>query len=467
MTNPRISFCTGLAFLLVVLGLLVLSGRQGLAATAERPSNDLTIESVIWGKGNRTMDVTAQVVEMLRSHAAPFVIDYRSFNTDPAPGVSKQLVVIYKFHDVTHTLRMNGGQQLSYTRLIDDAIGNQTSGGTGPQILTPEQMAGVVLIEGDKGVATGFIAKVQGESCVVTNLHVLGDNEKLTVKTLDGKELIVQGIVGAIGADIALLKILNLSEMPAPLVASDDVLHTTKIGGRVVVVGNRLGGGVATQTVGQINGIGPARIELDAPFQHGNSGSPIFDVITMQVLGVAAYVSNVTVNVQANGGKSTAELKRETRWFGYRLDTVMKWESIDWARWHSQTQQVNEFQKNSMSLLAAVKGQFAAAKDSNPHLRAIIETYDAALGRIAKANSSTNTPTTVDLNQLRDMISSLRRYADADVSEFVNAEYYDYFRNGVYWESNVPQQAKFRQELVKTLQNIESDVQSFQARLRP
>src|SRR5690606_23652978 len=52
----------------------------------------------------------------------------------------------------------------------------------GAQALSYEQMAGIVLIEGDKGTGTGFMTKIRGIDFVVTNLHVLGRNKKFTLK---------------------------------------------------------------------------------------------------------------------------------------------------------------------------------------------------------------------------------------------------------------------------------------------
>jgi hypothetical protein len=83
-----------------------------------------------------------------------------------------------------------------------------------------------------------------------------------------------------------------------------DVLQSAKIGDEIAVVGNRQGAGVATQVSGQLDGIGPNRIEVDAQFEAGDSGSPIFDVTTQQVIGVATYRQTMAVRCfrQSNRG---------------------------------------------------------------------------------------------------------------------------------------------------------------------
>ena len=462
MPNRRPLF-SGLVLLLCAVALGLATGRPGFAAAA--PANEVTVVSAVFGAGKRTADVTARMTELVHPRSGKVVVDAKTLGADPAPGTGKELVVTYTYHGATCTLTIKAGGAFTYQTFVTNAASSAAAAAAAPaaveaQILSADEMAGVVLIEGDKGVATGFLAQVRGSLQVVTNLHVIGDNDKITVRTLGGKVVATQGIVGAIGADIALLKVANPAGMPPPLVMAGDVLHAAKIGGKVVVVGNRLGGGVATQVTGQVKGIGPARVELDAPFQHGNSGSPILDATTKQVLGVAAYVSSMNAQFQGNGRRNGGGFQRETRWFGYRLDTVTQWENIDWPTWKAQTRKVNDFLETSQALFAAATGQFSAAKDADEHLRTVLAPYSAALDRIEKPGvRGPEKPAAADLAQIREMFHALGAYAAEGTREFAAATYYDYFRNGVYWESNVAQQADFRAELIKAFKNEESDAQ--------
>jgi len=139
---------------------------------------------------------------------------------------------------------------------------------------------------------------MNGNLYVVTNLHVLGNNTKFTIKTLAGNNVRVdvKSLKAAVGADIALLGIAEGQDELTPLISSSNVLETTKIGNKIVVIGNRLGGGVATQTIGNIRGIGPSQIEVDAKFQSGNSGSPIYDIESKQIVGVASYTQTISAD---------------------------------------------------------------------------------------------------------------------------------------------------------------------------
>ena len=253
------------------------------------------------------------------------------------------------------------------------------------QALTYDQMSGIVLVDGDGGTATGFMTKIRDVDFVVTNLHVLIGNKKLTLKTLRGEELPIQGIFGAIGGDIAIIRI---AKGEGNLRLASDVFQSSKIGDKVVVVGNRRGGGVATQTGGSIKGIGPRLVEVDADFQSGNSGSPIVNLGTNEVIGVATYSETREVEVENTPDRSPRIRGQppapevEKRWFGYRIDSVSKWEAIDLPRWHAQSERINKFRETSEALVAVIRFDFNRARQ-HPRLTSIIDNLKAVIGRRA------------------------------------------------------------------------------------
>ena len=93
------------------------------------------------------------------------------------------------------------------------------------------------------------------------------------------------------------------------------------IGDEVVVVGNSEGAGVIREIPGRVIGIGPDRIEVDAQFVSGNSGSPILLKSTGRVIGIATFMQIPRGGAGTNSPLSLNEVRR----FGYRLDTVAKW----------------------------------------------------------------------------------------------------------------------------------------------
>jgi S1-C subfamily serine protease len=329
------------------------------------------------------------------------------------------------------------------------------------QALSYEQMSGIVLIDGDGGTATGFMTKIRDVDFVVTNLHVLVGNKKISLKTLRGEEIPYQGIFGAVGGDIAIIRI---AKGEGVLKLATDVFQSSKIGDKVVVVGNRRGGGVATQTNGNIKGIGPKLIEVDANFQPGNSGSPIVNLGTNEVVGVATYSETRRVEVEENGrasgsnNNSNAAPEVEKRWFGYRLDSVSKWEAIDLAKWNAQGERIDKFRETSEALLAIIKFDFKNARQ-HPRLTTILDGFEA---RYRAAGQSSITAAT----EVKDLFRVVRSISDDGVKDLTSGDYYDYYRTCQYWENSITAQLEFRNRIIEVLKKYEANSNLYLSRMR-
>lgn len=93
----------------------------------------------------------------------------------------------------------------------------------------------------------------------------------------------------------------------------------------VTVMGNSDGAGVATQISGQVLGVGPELVEVDAKFVQGNSGSPILNGAG-RVIGVASFATrDEDVNNWVKNGTRFNTVRR----FGYRLNHV-QWKEMTW-----------------------------------------------------------------------------------------------------------------------------------------
>ncbi len=330
------------------------------------------------------------------------------------------------------------------------------------QALSMEQMEGIVLIEGDASTATGFMTKMRGVDFVVTNQHVLGENKKITLKNLHGEVVPVQAIFAAVGSDIAILRV---PAAQGALKVADDVLKSVKIGDKIVVVGNRLGGGVATQTSGQVLGVGPTRIEVNANFEPGNSGSPIFSTTTQEVVGVATYAETRKVAVEETAAPSrygeagqAPVTKLEKRWFGYRLDSVTKWEAIDLAKWHAQGERVEKFRDFSEALVAVIRSNFKKAA-VNERLGPVIADF-----QMRAAQKGTNRMGVA--GDVKSLFNNIRGMAETGLRDFEAAEYYDYYRTCLYWEESVPMQADYRKAIIEVLKKYESNSDAYVSRMR-
>jgi hypothetical protein len=178
-------------------------------------------------------------------------------------------------------------------------------------------MQAMVIVEDDEGRGSGFIVKMDGKPFLVTNSHVVRGNRNVKFKDLRNAEIATGPLAIADQVDAVRA---TVSHAGAAL-EIEPQLDKVNIGDEIIVAGNSEGAGVVREIPGKVVGIGPDRIEVDAPFVPGNSGSPILLKSTGKVIGVATYMR---IPRERKGGKSPFSLN-EVRRFGYRIDTVAQW----------------------------------------------------------------------------------------------------------------------------------------------
>ena len=131
-----------------------------------------------------------------------------------------------------------------------------------------------------RSLGSGVIIDRRGY--ILTNGHVVGDSEDLSVKLWDGQILPARFIQKDEGADVALIKINGRDLQELPLGNSDDL----KVGHWVLAIGSPFG---LTQTVsaGIVSAVGRSGlgllpyenfIQTDASINQGNSGGPLVDL---------------------------------------------------------------------------------------------------------------------------------------------------------------------------------------------
>jgi serine protease Do len=131
-----------------------------------------------------------------------------------------------------------------------------------------------------QAVGTGFIIDEKG--WIVTNYHVAGKADEISVTLADGRKLPAKLMGGDEKTDIALLKVE--SNKPLPYVSFGDA-SKVRVGQPVMAVGNPFGlGGTVTTGIVSARGrdiqSGPFDdyIQTDAAINRGNSGGPLFDM---------------------------------------------------------------------------------------------------------------------------------------------------------------------------------------------
>jgi len=142
-----------------------------------------------------------------------------------------------------------------------------------------------------RGTGSGFIIDAEGH--IVTNAHVVGEAETITVVMQDGTEKQAELIGVDPKTDLAVIKVEG--EEPFPFVEFEDS-GEVRVGDKVLAVGNPfgLGGTVTAGIVSATNrelGAGPYDdfLQIDASINRGNSGGPTFN-LDGEVVGVNTVI---------------------------------------------------------------------------------------------------------------------------------------------------------------------------------
>ncbi len=131
------------------------------------------------------------------------------------------------------------------------------------------------------GLGSGFIISQDGY--ILTNNHVVGDADKITVRLNDGREFKAKTIGTDPNSDVALIKIDGSKNLPVLPLGDSDALE---VGEWVMAIGNPFGLS-HTLTVGVVSAKGRNSvgindyedfIQTDAAINPGNSGGPLINM---------------------------------------------------------------------------------------------------------------------------------------------------------------------------------------------
>jgi len=131
------------------------------------------------------------------------------------------------------------------------------------------------------GQGSGFIISKDGY--ILTNTHVVGDVDKITVRLADGREFSAKRIGADPKTEVALIKIEAKGDLPVLAIGNPETLKT---GEWVIAIGNPFGL-KETLTVGVVSAKGRSNIgitdyedfiQTDAAINPGNSGGPLLNI---------------------------------------------------------------------------------------------------------------------------------------------------------------------------------------------
>lgn len=184
---------------------------------------------------------------------------------------------------ITTTSQLTPDQQLNDPfGLFGNDFLRQFFGGQMPQQLqTPRKYV-------EEGQGSGFIISKDGY--ILTNNHVVGDVDKITVELQDGRKFTNAKVIGTDpGTEVALIKIEGDDFPVLPMGDSKN----NEIGDWVIAIGNPFGLS-ETVTVGVISAVGRSNVHIaayedfiqtDAAINPGNSGGPLIN-LDGQAIGI-------------------------------------------------------------------------------------------------------------------------------------------------------------------------------------
>ena len=171
-------------------------------------------------------------------------------------------------------------------------------GGTRASAVYAAASPAVVSVRTGGGAGTGFLIDDGGK--IVTNAHVVGDSERVTVRFGEDESHDAEVLGTDPSSDLAVVSI-DPDDLPGgvkPLRFADS--RSVRVGDAAIAIGNPFGLD-RTATEGIVSGIGrhiaapngfsiDEVIQTDAPINPGNSGGPLLDAAG-RVIGVNAQIA--------------------------------------------------------------------------------------------------------------------------------------------------------------------------------
>jgi len=261
-------------------------------------------------------------------------------------------------------MALHAGRASTNTVQPAAAVTNDSAAAAPAFMLDEDTMRSIVTITGSRGAGTGFIASHNGKIYLFSNVHVLMGNANMRFLNNRGEAFYPVAMEAASDRDVVRL---TLRTPPRHSLKIDT---PGAVNVPVAVCGNAEGEDVMRSVGGTIVGVGPIKIETDAQFVRGHSGSPIL-TSDGRVLGIATYVKRGNPDwVSTNTPFSV------TRRFGYRLDNIKSWIKVDPAWFKSEAEFLRQREEKLYQLTALLD---IWAED--PYWQQLPEDYTSVLHR--------------------------------------------------------------------------------------
>ncbi|MDB6152754.1 MAG: hypothetical protein JWL90_1207 [Chthoniobacteraceae bacterium] len=295
----------------------------------------------------------------------------------------------------------------------------------------------LIFIDDSSAVTgSGFVAQTGEKTFLFTNAHVVAGMKAPRFTRLDRSPIALGAASVAVGHDVMRY------EGPAmikPLQIMTAIESNALIGDEVIVLGNSEGAHVILPLTGTISGIGPNLVEVTAEFVPGNSGSPIIHKKSGQVIGIATYL--VKRDIEWLSDKSSdADRAKKIRRFGYRIDSIAKWQPVVWPQFNAEYRELEKIHgltRDLAQLLDDVRAnhRVTPGRHQNSSMMRSVQTFlDRGTNRRLSSQDQ--------LQNAQRFLSDMRFVSQTDVIAAKSRIGYDYFQRALADEEQI--RAQFR-----------------------
>jgi len=206
----------------------------------------------------------------------------------------------------------------------------------------------VVLIETDSGTGSGFLCHHGKHTYIYTNAHVVAAAKDMKMRDKNGTRYtdvlwLEAAAEGFANGDLVRFRLKKPRAHALRMTLDPEAVET---GQKVHAIGNSEGTGVIVSIAGEINGVGPDKLEISANIVSGNSGGPIVDAETFEVIGVSTYLTRSREDIWTEGTEFD-----KVRRFGLRPNQVQSWETYSPEVFANQGHYINLLFDNVLSMM--------------------------------------------------------------------------------------------------------------------
>jgi Do/DeqQ family serine protease len=258
---------------------------------------------------------------------------------------------------------------------------------------------GQELKQKQRGLGSGIILNEEGY--ILTNEHVVGDMDKLTVKLKNKKTYEAKLIGSDKTIDLALLKIKASAADLKPVGLGDS--SKVRVGNWAIAIGAPHGlehsftvGVVSAIARGGIDSSGLGYIQTDAAINHGNSGGPLLNIhgevigINRMIVSPSGGSIGIGLTIPINDAKRVfEELKTNGKvkhaWLGVGLEPVTEDDMKELKLNDGKGAVVREVKKDSPADQAGIKIQDVIVRVGEKDVETREDVIEAVLGtRVGK-----------------------------------------------------------------------------------